>query len=56
MEAPFPSTTDSRKHISGSHFPSKRFARPIAFQDILPKELLPDELKDGNPLGIMRHG
>ena len=31
----------------------KRFARPIAFQN-WPNDLLPEELKDGNPLGIWR--
>ena len=30
-----------------------RFMRPIAFQNV-PNALLPDALKDGNPLGIMR--
>jgi NADP-dependent aldehyde dehydrogenase len=49
---PFPSTTDSRSTSVGAHA-IKRFARPIAFQD-MPKDLLPEELKDGNPLGIMR--
>lgn len=49
---PFPSTTDSRSTSVGAHA-IKRFARPIAFQD-MPKDLLPEELKDGNPLGIWR--
>ncbi|MBN3520692.1 aldehyde dehydrogenase (NADP(+)) [Algoriphagus lutimaris] len=49
---PFPSTTDSRSTSVGAHA-IKRFARPIAFQD-MPSELLPDALKDDNPLGIMR--
>ncbi|WP_373400397.1 aldehyde dehydrogenase (NADP(+)) [Algoriphagus halophilus] len=49
---PFPSTTDSRSTSVGAHA-IKRFARPIAFQD-MPSELLPDALKDENPLGIMR--
>jgi 2,5-dioxopentanoate dehydrogenase len=31
----------------------KRFVRPLAFQNF-PMPLLPDELKDGNPLGIWR--
>jgi len=30
-----------------------RFARPVCYQDF-PQEALPEELKDGNPLGIMR--
>jgi NADP-dependent aldehyde dehydrogenase len=49
---PFPATMDSRSTSVGAHA-IKRFARPIAFQD-MPQELLPDALKDGNPLGIMR--
>lgn len=49
---PFPSTTDSR---FGSVGPDaiKRFARPISFQN-WSNALLPDELKDENPLGIWR--
>lgn len=49
---PFPATTDSRSTSVGAHA-IKRFARPIAFQD-MPESLLPAELKDANPLGIMR--
>ncbi|WP_111669338.1 aldehyde dehydrogenase (NADP(+)) [Algoriphagus litoralis] len=49
---PYPSTTDSRSTSVGA-YAIKRFARPIAFQD-MPQELLPDALQDGNPLGIMR--
>lgn len=49
---PFPSTTDSRSTSVGAHA-IKRFARPIAFQD-MPKDLLPEELKEENPLGIWR--
>jgi NADP-dependent aldehyde dehydrogenase len=49
---PFPATMDSRSTSVGAHA-IKRFARPIAFQD-MPQELLPDALKDENPLGIMR--
>jgi NADP-dependent aldehyde dehydrogenase len=49
---PFPATMDSRSTSVGAHA-IKRFARPIAFQD-MPNDLLPDALKDGNPLGIMR--
>ncbi|MFT4855788.1 MAG: acyl-CoA reductase-like NAD-dependent aldehyde dehydrogenase [Planctomycetota bacterium] len=49
---PFPATTDSRSTSVGAHA-IKRFVRPIAFQD-MPQDLLPDALKDGNPLGIMR--
>lgn len=49
---PFPSTTDARSTSVGAHA-IKRFARPIAFQD-MPFELLPEALKNENPLGIMR--
>jgi NADP-dependent aldehyde dehydrogenase len=31
----------------------ERFSRPFCFQD-LPAAMLPDALKDGNPLGIWR--
>lgn len=49
---PFPATTDSRFTSVGADA-IKRFARPIAFQN-WPNELLPDELKDENPLEIWR--
>ncbi len=49
---PFPATTDARFTSVGTAA-IKRFARPLAFQS-WPKELLPEELKDGNPLGIWR--
>jgi NADP-dependent aldehyde dehydrogenase len=49
---PFPSTTDSRSTSVGA-YAIKRFARPIAFQD-MPQDLLPEALKDENPLGLMR--
>ncbi|TFV96088.1 aldehyde dehydrogenase (NADP(+)) [Algoriphagus kandeliae] len=49
---PYPSTTNARSTSVGV-YAIKRFARPIAFQD-MPQELLPDALKDGNPLGIWR--
>ena len=49
---PFPATTDSRSTSVGAHA-IKRFARPVAYQD-MPASLLPAELKDENPLGIMR--
>lgn len=49
---PFPATTDSRFTSVGADG-IKRFARPICFQN-WPNELLPDELKDENPLGIWR--
>jgi alpha-ketoglutaric semialdehyde dehydrogenase len=49
---PYPATTDSRFTSVGADG-IKRFARPIAFQN-WPDDLLPDELKDGNPLDIWR--
>ncbi|WP_296704918.1 aldehyde dehydrogenase (NADP(+)) [Algoriphagus sp.] len=49
---PFPSTTDARSTSVGAHA-IKRFARPIAFQD-MPSELLPDALKNDNLLEIVR--
>jgi NADP-dependent aldehyde dehydrogenase len=49
---PFPSTTAPNSTSVGAHA-IKRFARPIAFQD-MPQELLPDALRDKNPLGIWR--
>jgi NADP-dependent aldehyde dehydrogenase len=49
---PFPATTDSRFTSVGADA-IKRFARPITFQN-WPDELLPDELKNENPLGIWR--
>jgi NADP-dependent aldehyde dehydrogenase len=49
---PFPATTDSR---FGSVGPDaiKRFVRPLSFQNF-PDGLLPEALKEGNPLGIVR--
>jgi 2,5-dioxopentanoate dehydrogenase len=49
---PFPATTDSRFTAVGEDG-IKRFARPICFQN-WSNELLPDELKNENPLGIWR--
>jgi len=49
---PFPATTDSRFTSVGADG-IKRFARPIAFQN-WPNSLLPEELKDENPLQIWR--
>lgn len=49
---PFPATTDSRFTSVGADG-IKRFARPIAFQN-WSNDLLPDELKNENPLGIWR--
>jgi 2,5-dioxopentanoate dehydrogenase len=49
---PYPATTDSRFTSVGADA-IRRFARPVAFQN-WDNELLPDELKDENPLGIWR--
>jgi len=49
---PFPATTDSRFTSVGADG-IKRFARPLSFQG-WPDSLLPDELKNGNPLKIWR--
>ncbi len=49
---PFPATTDPRFTSVGADG-IKRFARPICFQN-WPNDLLPDELKDENPLRIWR--
>ena len=49
---PFPATTDARFTSVGPDG-IKRFARPVAFQNWA-NNLLPDELKNENPLGIYR--
>jgi len=49
---PYPATTDSRFTSVGADG-IKRFARPVAFQN-WSNELLPEELKKENPLGIWR--
>ncbi len=49
---PFPATTDGRSTSVGADA-IKRFLRPVCFQDC-PPDLLPDALKNENPLGIMR--
>jgi alpha-ketoglutaric semialdehyde dehydrogenase len=49
---PFPACSDPRFTSVGADG-IKRFARPIAFQN-WSNDLLPDELKDENPLGIYR--
>ncbi|OUR98370.1 aldehyde dehydrogenase (NADP(+)) [Flavobacteriales bacterium 33_180_T64] len=49
---PYPSSTDSRFTAVGIHS-IKRWVRPFSYQD-WPNELLPDELKNQNPLGILR--
>lgn len=49
---PFPATTDARFTSVGADA-IKRFARPITYQN-WNNELLPDELKNENPLQILR--
>jgi NADP-dependent aldehyde dehydrogenase len=49
---PFPATTDSRFSSVGIDA-VKRFVRPLSYQGF-PDQLLPDELKTSNPLGIRR--
>lgn len=49
---PFPATTDSRFTSVGADG-IKRFARPMSYQN-WPNNLLPDELKNSNPLNIWR--
>jgi alpha-ketoglutaric semialdehyde dehydrogenase len=49
---PFPATSDPRFTAVGADG-IKRFVRPVAFQN-WPDSLLPDELKNANPLNIYR--
>lgn len=49
---PFPATTDPRFTSVGADG-IRRFTRPVAFQN-WPESLLPDELRDANPLKIWR--
>jgi NADP-dependent aldehyde dehydrogenase len=49
---PYPATTDSRFTAVGADG-IKRFARPISYQN-WSNELLPDELKNENPLHLWR--
>jgi NADP-dependent aldehyde dehydrogenase len=49
---PFPATTDSRTTSVGTAA-IMRFTRPVCYQNF-PDALLPDELKNANPLGIWR--
>ncbi|MEX2235787.1 MAG: aldehyde dehydrogenase (NADP(+)) [Cyclobacteriaceae bacterium] len=49
---PYPATTDSRTTSVGTDA-IKRFSRPVCYQNF-PKSILPDELKDENPLKIWR--
>lgn len=49
---PYPATSDSRTTSVGT-LAIYRFVRPVCYQDF-PQSALPEELKDANPLGIMR--
>jgi NADP-dependent aldehyde dehydrogenase len=49
---PFPATTDSRTTSVGTAAIT-RFTRPVCYQNF-PDSLLPDELKNANPLGVWR--
>lgn len=49
---PYPSTADGRSTSVGS-LAIDRFLRPVSYQD-LPEALLPDALKQDNPLGLNR--
>ena len=49
---PFPATTDSRSTSVGTAS-IYRFVRPVAYQDF-PDHLLPDPLKNDNPLKLFR--
>ena len=49
---PFPATTDSRSTSVGTAA-IIRFTRPVCYQNF-PDDLLPDELKNENPLDIWR--
>jgi len=49
---PYPSSTDSRFSSVGTAA-IQRWVRPVCFQNF-PNELLPSELQDANPLGVMR--
>lgn len=49
---PFPATSDARTTSVGA-MAIERFLRPICYQD-LPEALLPQALRDDNPLGLWR--
>jgi 2,5-dioxopentanoate dehydrogenase len=49
---PYPSTSDGRSTSVGT-LAIRRFLRPVCYQD-LPEALLPEVLRDGNPLGLWR--
>ena len=49
---PYPASSNANSTSVGTEA-IKRFARPIAYQDF-PASILPEELTDANPRGIMR--
>jgi NADP-dependent aldehyde dehydrogenase len=49
---PFPATSDGRSTSVGT-LAIRRFLRPVCYQD-LPQDLLPDALRDANPLHVPR--
>ena len=49
---PFPATSDSRTTSVGAAA-IERFLRPVCYQD-MPEILLPEALKDSNPLSLWR--
>lgn len=49
---PFPATSDPRSTSVGT-LAIDRFLRPVSYQNV-PPELLPEVLRDGNPLGVWR--
>jgi len=49
---PYPATSDGRSTSVGGRA-IDRFVRPVCFQDA-PPNILPEELRDGNPAGIQR--
>ena len=49
---PFPATADGRSTSVGTRA-IERFARPVCYQNF-PDTVLPDELKESNPLGLWR--
>ena len=49
---PYPATSDSRTTSVGATA-IERFLRPVCYQDV-PAELLPEALRDENPLGLTR--
>jgi NADP-dependent aldehyde dehydrogenase len=49
---PFPATSDTRTTSVGATS-IERFLRPVCYQDV-PADLLPEALRDDNPLGLVR--